>query len=388
MHKIYTLFTARRPRNVAARLPLQKALSSFAIHYARFCAAAVLPLLLAGCANIEYYVKSVSGQFEIWRRERPIDELLANADISSPLKQRLGTVLQIREFASRELGLPDNDSYRTYADLERPFVVWNVFAAPEFSVRPVKWCFALVGCVNYRGYFSEGEAGGYASELKADGYDVHVGGITAYSTLGWFADPVLNTVIHYSTPRLARLVFHELAHQVVYARGDTVFNESFAVAVEREGVRRWLKRHGSPQDQASYDRGVSRREDFLALVMDYHGKLDALYRSGVGRDEMRAGKKRLFGEMNQEYQQLKVKWGGFSGYDRWFARGVNNAQVASIAVYTQMVPAFEALLAQTGGNLPEFYRRVIKLSVEPKAERKRILSALALKVASSALDPN
>jgi predicted aminopeptidase len=346
----------------------------------------MLPLLLAGCANMQYYFQSMSGQLEIWRRERPIDELLANADIAEPLKKRLGTVLQIRDFASSELSLPNNRSYRTYADLERPFVVWNVFAAPEFSVRPSKWCFALVGCVNYRGYFSENEAVEYARELRDEGYDVHVGGIAAYSTLGWFADPVLNTVIHYSTPRLARLVFHELAHQVVYARGDTVFNESFAVAVEREGIRRWLKRHGSPQDQAAYDRGVSRREDFLALVMAYHGKLDTLYRSGAARDEMRAAKKQLFSDMNQEYQELKVKWGGFAGYDRWFARGVNNAQVASIAVYTQMVPAFEALLAQSGGNMPEFYRKVIELSEEPKAARKRKLAALVVKVASTSRD--
>jgi predicted aminopeptidase len=352
-------------------------------HRSRLVAAAVLALLLAGCANIEYYLNSMSGQFDIWRRERPIDELLANAEITEPLKKRLGTVLQIREFASRELSLPDNRSYRTYADLERPFVVWNVFAAPEFSVRPVKWCFALVGCVNYRGYFSAGEAGRYAAELSAGGYDVHVGGIAAYSTLGWFADPILNTVIHYSTPRLARLVFHELAHQVVFARGDTVFNESFAVAVEREGVRRWLQRYGSPRDQADFDRGAGRREDFLALVMAYHGKLDTLYRSGVERDEMRAAKRRLFADMDQEYRQLKVKWGGFSGYDRWFGRGVNNAQVASIAVYTQMVPAFEALLAQSGGDLPEFYRRVIELSKVPKAERNRILAALAVQVAGT-----
>jgi predicted aminopeptidase len=352
--------------------------------YSRLLAALLLPLLLGSCANIAYYFQSVTGQLEVWRRERPIADLLSDADISMSLKQRLGTVVRIREFASRELALPDNQSYRSYADVERPFVVWNVFAAPEFSVKPVKWCFMFVGCVNYRGYFSESDASRYAAELTAEGYDVHVGGVPAYSTLGWFPDPVLNTVIHYATPRLARLIFHELAHQVAFAPGDTVFNESFAVAVEREGVRRWLERNGTAQEKAAYAHSLSRRTDFLALVLAYHGKLDALYRSGIARGEMRVQKKRLYEEMTSDYRQLKVKWGGFAGYDRWFGQGVNNAQVASIAVYTQMVPAFEALLAQSGGNLPEFYRRARLLAAQPKMERNRALAALAPKVASAA----
>lgn len=353
------------------------------IRYSRLIAAVVLPLLLGSCANISYYFQSVSGQLEVWRRERPIAELLSDADISMSLKQRLGTVMRIREFASRELGLPDNQSYRSYADVQRPFVVWNVFAAPEFSVKPVKWCFMFVGCVNYRGYFAEGDANQYATELTAEGYDVHVGGVPAYSTLGWFPDPVLNTVIHYATPRLARLIFHELAHQVAFAAGDTVFNESFAVAVEREGVRRWLEHYGTAQDKASHASSVSRREQFIALVLAYHGRLDALYGSGIPPEAMRARKKRLFEDMTADYGRLKEKWGGFSGYDRWFGRGLNNAQVASIAVYTQMVPAFEALLAQSGGNLPEFYRRARLLASQPKAERNRALAVLAPKVASA-----
>jgi len=357
--------------------------SQFTTRCSRLAAAVMLPLLLGSCANVTYYFQSVHGQFDIWRRERPIAELLSDADISMSLKQKLGTVVRIREFASRDLGLPDNDSYRRYADVERSYVVWNVFAAPEFSVKPVKWCFMFVGCVNYRGYFSESDANRYGAELTAAGYDVHVGGIPAYSTLGWFPDPVLNTVIHYQTPRLARLIFHELAHQVAFAPGDTVFNESFAVTVEREGVRRWLERSGTDQDRAAYAHGLSRREDFIALVLGYHAKLDALYGSGIPREEMRARKKRLFEDMTADYRKLKEKWGGFAGYDRWFGEGLNNAQVASIAVYTQMVPAFEALLAQSGGNLPEFYRRVRALAAQPKAERARALAALAPRIATA-----
>jgi predicted aminopeptidase len=362
---------------------IDKGCSPFTARWPRIFVAALLPLLIGSCASVGYYFQSVTGQLDIWRRERPIAELLRDADLSASLKQRLGTVVEIRDFATRELSLPENQSYRRYADLERPFVVWNVFAAPEFSVRPAQWCFAFVGCVSYRGYFAEADARNYAAELAAQGYDVHIGGVPAYSTLGWFPDPVLNTVIHYSRPRLARLIFHELAHQVVYASGDTMFNESFAVAVETEGVRRWLERHGTAQDKAAYSRSITRREGFTALVLAYHGKLDALYRSGLGAEEMRPRKKELLENMAADYQKLKAGWGGFSGYDQWFAQGVNNAHLASIAVYTKMVPAFDALLAQSGGDLPEFYRRVRELSAQPKEERARRLAVLAPQIAGS-----
>jgi predicted aminopeptidase len=217
----------------------------------------VLPILLAGCANLPYYFQSVRGQLDIWSRQKHIEELIANPHTAEPLRKKLRTVITIREFASTELGLPRNSSYRRYANLERPYAVWNVFAAPEFSIQPRQWCFVFAGCVNYRGYFHKGDAEAFAAEIQTEGYDVFVGGVPAYSTLGYFPDPVLNTFVNYPDPHLARLIFHELAHQVVYVRDDSVFNESFAVAVEQEGMRRWLARYGTEQDIREPDRNLS-----------------------------------------------------------------------------------------------------------------------------------
>ncbi|HET9404009.1 MAG TPA: aminopeptidase [Burkholderiales bacterium] len=348
----------------------------------RLAIAAAVLLLASGCTNLGYYWQSVNGQLDVWRRERPIEEVIADPSTARALKSRLARVLEIRAFASRELGLPDNQSYRRYADLGRPFVVWNVFAAPEFSVQPEQWCFVFAGCVSYRGYFAREDAERFAAGLAAEGYDVFVGGVPAYSTLGWFADPVLNTVISYSGPRLARLLFHELSHQVVYVRGDTVFNESFAVAVEKEGVRRWLASRGSPQDKAGYEAAVARQADFLQLAGTYQAKLASLYRSRMAPGAMRARKKELFGEMEREYRGLKDRWGGFAGYDRWFAQKPNNALLASVGIYSQLVPAFEALLEREGRDLPRFYAAVRELAALPKEEREARMRALTPPVMS------
>jgi predicted aminopeptidase len=345
-------------------------------HWSRFIAAALLPLLLAGCANIDYYYQSVSGQIDIWRRERAITDVFGDPAAPDALKHKLAGVLKIREFASRELGLPENQSFRRYADLQRPFVVWNVFAAREFSVHAERWCFPWVGCVTYRGYFSQEEADRYAAELAAQGHDVYVGGVPAYSTLGWFPDPVLNTFVNYPEAELARLVFHELAHQLIYLKDDTAFNESFAVAVEREGVRRWLEHTGDAKQRAHFERVHRARNDFMALVQRYRTRLDALYRLGQPPEAMRAGKRVVLDEMDAEYRVLKTAWGGYSGYDRWFANKPNNAHIASVSVYTQLVPAFEAMLAQGGGDLAEFYRRVRALAAQPPAQRAESLAAL------------
>ena len=339
-------------------------------------AAALLPLLLAGCANVGYYYQSVAGQIEIWRRERAITDVFGDPAAPDALKHKLEGVLKIREFASRELGLPENQSFRRYADLQRPFVVWNVFAAREFSVHAERWCFPWVGCVTYRGYFSEQEADRYAAELAAQGHDVYVGGVPAYSTLGWFPDPVLNTFVNYPEAELARLVFHELAHQLIYIKDDTAFNESFAVAVEREGVRRWLERTGDTKQRAHFERVHRARNDFMALVQKYRTRLDVLYRLGQPPEDMRAGKRAILDEMDAEYRALKTAWGGYSGYDRWFANKPNNAHIASVSVYTQLVPAFEALLAQSGGDLAAFYRGVRALAAQPPAQRAESLAAL------------
>ncbi len=343
----------------------------------RAAATVLLTLLLAGCGNVSYYLQSVGGQLDIWRREVPVERLLENPGLSPLLKTQLERALRIRDYASRELGLPDNRSYRSYADLARPFVVWNVFAAAEFSVEPRQWCFAVAGCVGYRGYFSEAEARSQAAALAAAGDDVYVGGVPAYSTIGWFADPLLNTFIHYPEPELARLLFHELAHQVVYVKDDSVFNESFATVVERAGVACWLTAHGSDADRARHMQLQRFRADFRALVTQTRVELAALYAGNFTSAEKRRRKAGLLAALQTQYRQRKGDWGDFSGYDRWFAQPLGNAQLASVAIYTQRVPAFEALLKQQNGDLPRFYAAARELAALPVAERNARLDALA-----------
>jgi predicted aminopeptidase len=340
-------------------------------------AAGLAVLLLSGCANFGYYLQSVQGQLEIWRLERPIEEVIRDPATAGVLRDRLAAVLRIREFATRELGLPENASYRRYADLGRPFVVWNVFATPELSLEARQWCFLFAGCVNYRGYFEKAAADRFAAALAKEGYDVHTGGVPAYSTLGWFADPVLNTFIHYPEPELARLMFHELAHQVAYAKDDTVFNESFAVAVETEGVLRWLARHGSVDDKAAFERAQQRRTGFVALVERYRERLAALYRSRVAPQAMRERKARILAELTRDYERLKsTEWGGYAGYDAWFTGRPNNASIASIALYAQKVPAFQALLRAQGNDLPRFYDAVRALAAQEKHAREEALQRM------------
>lgn len=334
-------------------------------------------LLLTGCGNVSYYLQSVGGQLEIWQREKPVASLLQDPDLSPLLKAQLERATRIRDYASRELGLPDNRSYRSYADLARPFVVWNVFAAAEFSTEPRQWCFAIVGCVGYRGYFSEAEARSQAAALAAEGNDVYVGGVPAYSTIGWFDDPLLNTFIHYPEPELARLLFHELAHQILYVKDDTMFNESFATVVEQAGISRWLTAHGSDADRIRFAQLQRFRADFRVLVTQTRTALADLYAGTAAPEQKRRRKAELLALLQTQYQQRKGDGGGFSGYDRWFAQPLGNAHLASVAIYTQRVPAFEALLRQQGGDLPRFYAAVRELAALPAAERNARLDALA-----------
>jgi predicted aminopeptidase len=342
----------------------------------RLLLAAALLALLGGCATLRYYSQAVSGQLDLLRRASPIDEQLQSEATPAALKTKLQAVLRLREFASSELGLPVNGSYRRYADLGRQYAVWNVFAAPEFSLEPVGTCFPVAGCVSYRGYFAQADAEAAAAALRARGYDVYVGGVPAYSTLGWFDDPVLSTFIHFPEAELARLLFHELAHQRLYVRGDTRFNESFATAVEEVGVERWLAQEGDARKRAAYEGSQERRREFLALVVEYRAKLEQYYRQELPPAEKRLGKARLLAQMREAYLQLKASWGGFAGYDRWFAAGPNNASLASVALYADLVPAFRALLEREGGDLPRFYAAVKELARLPREEREtRLRSA-------------
>jgi predicted aminopeptidase len=325
-----------------------------------FCCVAVL---VAGCAQLGYYVQAVQGQYSLLSIAKPIDEWLADPNVGESLKGRLTRVKEMRKFAAEELGLPDNDSFKNYADLKRSYVLWNVVATPELSLKPAQWCFPIAGCVNYRGYYSKEEAQAFAADLRSEGYDVQVGGVPAYSTLGWFSDPVLSTFIQYPDGELARLVFHELAHQVVYAKDDSQFNESFAVAVEEAGVERWMAKYGDDKMRKTYAEYEGRKQDFLALLLKYRALLDANYK-GHGSDADKRGRKaEIFQALKDEYQTLKTSWGGYAGYDRWFAEPLSNAHLASIATYHDFVPGFRAMLKQekTFGNFYDAVRAMADL---------------------------
>jgi predicted aminopeptidase len=258
-------------------------------------AVALSSLLMAGgCASISYYAQSIHGHFAMMNAARPIDEVVADPATSEAVRRRLERAREMRAFASRELGLPDNRSYTAYADLKRPFVVWNVFATPELSLTLKQWCYPVAGCAGYRGYFDRAAAERAADELRRQGYEVNVAGVPAYSTLGWFADPLLNTFIGGTEGQLAGMVFHELAHQVVYVGGDTTFNESFATAVEREGVRRWLAAHGDDATRRAYLEFAERRREFLELLRGYRSQLDSVYGSNLADDAKRMHKQQLF----------------------------------------------------------------------------------------------
>ena len=336
-------------------------------------AIASLSVLLAACNGAGYYFQSVGGQLEMWSRERPVAEVINDPDTDSKLRGKLVRVEKIRDFASRELKLPDNDSYRTYADLGRPFAVWNVFAAPEFSLVPIQWCFPVVGCVAYRGYFDRSAAERFAAGEAAEGRDVYVGGVPAYSTLGYFSDPLLNTFINFPDAEIAGLMFHELAHQVAYARDDTAFNESFATTVEVEGVKRWLAGTGDKAARIDFERRQRAREAFRTIVERCRQRLEKLYESDLAPEAMRQRKAEILTQMGDEYREFRKGGPGFPGFDRWFAQRPNNAQIASVAIYTQLVPSFQALLASEDGDLGRFYARVKMLAALSKEQRAEAL---------------
>jgi len=347
-------------------------------------AATAAAMMLSSCSSLSYYSQAAQGQLELLTDSRPIDDWLADPATKPDLRHRLEAARQIRRYAIQELKLPDNGSYTNFTNIKRPYVLWNVVATPELSLKPMQWCFPVAGCVNYRGYYSKQEAQAYAGQLRKQGHDVEVGGVSAYSTLGWFSDPLVSTFINYPDAELARLIFHELAHQVVYVQGDSKFNESFASAVEQAGVEGWLERFGNQTMVDAFDRYSMRKKDFMALLVRYRGELERTYAGDGSVDEKRAGKARLFMALKDDYQVLKANWGGYAGYDRFFAEPLSNAHLASIATYNDFVPAFRALLRRER-NWPAFYKAVNRIAALNKTERHRVLEKLAAPAATAPL---
>jgi predicted aminopeptidase len=344
---------------------------------ARSVLAVAMVLLLAGCTTASYYAQSIGGHLDLMAKRKKVSTLVEDDTTPPALKQKLVRAEEIRAFASEELALPDNGSYRSYVDVGKPFVTWNVIATPALSLQAKTWCFPVVGCVAYRGYFGEADANAYGDELVAEGMDVTVVGARAYSTLGWFDDPILNTTLFDAEYRFAGTMFHELAHERLFVSGDSSFNESYAVAVEREGVRRWLARNSSPGMQKAYDQERARREAFLALVLATREKLQVLYASSANDAEKLREKKRLFDELRAGYGRLKATWGGYSGYDAWFAANLNNAKLALLATYNMHVQAFERILLEQQGDMLRFHEAVEALSKLPKDERDATLEQLS-----------
>jgi predicted aminopeptidase len=308
-------------------------------------------------------------------KREPIGRVIDDPSTLPGLRAKLQEVTEIRDFASRELGLPDNGSYRSYADVGRPYVVWNVVAAPEFSLTAKRWCYPIVGCVAYRGYFSEKKARSYAAKLRGEGLDVNVGGVAAYSTLGHFSDPILNTMMAWDDIELASIVFHELTHQLLYVRNDSSFNEALATTVEEEGVRRWLLHQGRDKDLARHLQERDRYLQVIALLNRAQGELRAIYASGAAPPLMREQKSAALAALKASYARLKEGWGGYGPFDGWFVHDINNAHLASIATYYNCVPGFERELAAVGGDLNAFYRRVRELAKLNQKQRDATVCA-------------
>lgn len=325
--------------------------------------------LLSGCSTT-YLLQAASGEWHVLHQRKPISKVIADPRTPQSLKDRLKEVQAARDFASRELHLPDNQSYRTYVDLKRPFVVWNVVAAPEFSVKPKVWCWPIAGCVSYRGYFKEKSARKFAARLAKQGYDVAIDGVPAYSTLGRFADPVLSTMMRYGDDDLAATIFHELAHQLLYVKGDTAFDEAFANTVEDTGLERWLKAQGKPAHQRWNEEEDARERQYVELFESTRGRLAKLYASGLPIAQMRAAKARIFAQLAQGIRDLERRQGVRAVlYEQWIKDGLNNARLASIGNYYDCMPGLERLLRDENGDLLRFYAAARALAKLPRAER-------------------
>jgi predicted aminopeptidase len=342
----------------------------------RSVAAMIVVSGVTGCTSISYYAQSLKGHVQIMVARQDVGKLIDDPSTPEPLRARMASASAIRQFATDELALPDNNSYRSYVDIGRDSVTWAVFAAPEFSLTPRTWCFPVFGCVPYRGYFSKKSANETAVELQRQGLDIYVTGITAYSTLGWSSDPLLSTMLSRDETYLAGLVFHELAHQRVYVNDDSAFNEAFAVAVETTGVRKWLRAAGDTAGLRRYIADRKRRTEFLALVSHTRDELTHVYKGAGTWDQKRAAKTAAIERLRMRYREMRDRrWGGYRKYDVWFDTPINNAKLAATSVYGDQVTTFLRLFDLCSGDYPRFFASVRRVVALDKAYRAEALKA-------------
>ncbi len=338
--------------------------------------ALILTALLAGCQTIAYYAQAVGGHMRILNQQRPIEAVLEDESVAPETRKQLRKIVAVRQFASDKLQLPDNKSYTRFADLDREYVVWNVVATPPYSVEPVESCFVVVGCISYRGFYAKQAAIRHAKKLKAKGLDVYVGGVSAYSTLGWLSDPVLSTMLARSDAAMAGLIFHELAHQRLYLKGDTKFSESFATAVETLGLRQWANEQASTFALDTYFIEKARRAEVIALILKARERMQDAYQAEPDEYKLAQIKTAQFALLEQEYQQLKQQGGGTKGFDRFFQSEINHAALALFGEYHGWLGAFEHLFAQNQQDWNRFYQAAEALSKLPTSERERALRDL------------
>jgi len=341
------------------------------------CACLLMVVGLSGCESFRFYRQAVAGQYEILAHQTPVDKLIKDPATDPKLKAQLVLVLRLRDFAAKELKLPPDDSYLKYVDLHRPYVVWNVIVAPELSLEPKTFWFPIVGRVSYVGYFSEAGARRCASIWDKKGWDTYIGEVPAYSTLGWFHDPLLNTFIYEPEDDLADTIFHELTHRRLFVPGDTDFNEAFATMVAAEGVRRWFDATGDARSYAHYVNEERRLDDFLKLVAGTRAELQNVYNDPSLSKAIKLQRKaEIITQMRARYASVRDSWGlEKAGYDNWFAEPINNAKLDVVAAYFNLVPAFQAMFRSEGGDLEKFYAAVAQLAKLPLEKRHQALRA-------------
>ena len=340
-------------------------------------------LLLSACGGLRYYAHVAHGQSELLLNQRAVSRVIADPATKPDLARRLQLAQQARRFATLQLGLPDNRSYTRYVELGRPYVVWNVFTTPRYSVDAVRHCFPIAGCVAYRGYFDEARAKGEAARLKADGDDVYVGGVSAYSTLGWFADPILSSMLRWDDDELAGTIFHELAHQLIYVQDDSAFNESFASFVQEQGLKEW---RGSRKLPPLLGHEQAQDDGFTRLVLELRDHLRQAYAKGGDEAALETAKQAQIAAFRERYRQWReANWPNDHRYDAWVAAPINNARLLPFGLYDQWKPSFATLFRQAEGQWPLFYADVRRLAKRPKDDRDRELRSLVAETSAGQL---